>query len=264
MAQLFKYILSVFVLLVSLSLSAQTTINNDSKPIVNSGVVKKGTKHKVLIIPFEPRMYMSHIDHKINAETKWSQKKIKEAIRFGLDEELYKCIKKKQEVMSFLDDSVKYKKELFKTYSAIQYKYDKIPDQNKYTAPKTEKEIKAIQKGQIVADSDNEGKFMNVKVKDNTLLGTFTSKYKTDVFLFINQIDITSSEVPGALNNSVIRTITVHYTIFSANGKEINSGISSVNFPPTVNHPDKIASDYLSKIAQEIVVRLEKSLTLPN
>lgn len=110
---------------------AQTTISNGSKPNLSNEPVKKGTKHKVLIVPFEPRMYMSQIDHKINAETKWDQKKIKQAIRFGLDEELYKCIKKKQEVISFLDDTIKYKKDFFKTYSAIQFKYDKIPDQKK-------------------------------------------------------------------------------------------------------------------------------------
>ena len=101
---------------------------------------------------------------------------------------------------------------------------------------------------------------MNVKVKDSTLLTTFTTKYKTDVFLFINQIDIITTDVVGTLVNATQRTITVHYTIFSKTGKEINSGISTVNFPSTVNHPDKIASEYLSKIAAEIVARMEKSV----
>ena len=259
---MFKYILSVFAFLLCFIAQAQTTISNANKPNLSTEVVKKATKHKVLIVPFEPRMYMSQIDHKINEETKWNQKKIREAIRFGLDDELYKCAKKKQEVLSFLDDTVKYKKDLFKTYSVIRYNYEKIPDQNKYEAPKSEKEKQAIQKGQIIADTDNEGKFMNVKVKDSTLLHAFTTKYKTDVFLFINQVDIITSDVVGTLINSTQRTITVHYTIFSASGKEINSGISTVNFPSTVNHPAKIASMYLSKIAEEIVTRMEKSMQL--
>lgn len=255
-----KYILTIVFGLMLSSAFAQTTISNGSKPNLSNEPAKRGTKHKVLIVPFEPRMYMSQIDHKINAETKWDQKKIKQAIRFGLDEELYKCIKKKQEVISFLDDTAKYKKELFKTYSAIQYKYDKIPDQKKYSAPKPEKEKTFVQKGQLMADTDSEGKFMNIKVTDNTLLGAFNAKYKTDVFLFVNQVDITTAEIPGALSSTAQRTITVHYTIFTATGKEINSGISSVNFPSTVNHPDKIASSYFSKIAEEIFMRMEKSL----
>lgn len=255
-----KFILIIGFGLMLSSAFSQTTISNGSKPNLSNEPVKKGTKHKVLIVPFEPRMYMSQIDHKINAETKWDQKKIKQAVRFGLDEELYKCIKKKQEVISFLDDTAKYKKDLFKTYSAIQFKYDKIPDQKKYVAPKAEKEKTFVQKGQLMADTENEGKFMNVKVNDNSLLNGFNAKYKTDVFLFINQVDITTSEIPGALTNAAQRTITVHYTIFTLAGKEINSGISSINFPSTVNHPDKIASSYFSKIAEEIAMRMEKSL----
>lgn len=258
----FNYILIIGFALMFSSTFSQTTISNGSKPNLSNEPVKEGTKHKVLIVPFEPRMYMSQIDHKINAETKWDQKKIKQAIRFGLDEELYKCIKKKQEVISFLDDTSKYKKDLFKTYSSIQYKYDKIPDQKKYVAPKSEKDKTYVQKGQLIADTDSDGKFMNIKVTDNNLLGSFNAKYKTDVFLFVNQIDITTSEIPGALTNATQRTITVHYTIFTAAGKEINSGISSVNFPSTVNHPDKIASSYFSKIAEEIAMRMEKSLLI--
>ena len=35
------------------------------------------TKHKVMLIPFEPRLYLSEIDYFINADTKLSAKEIK-------------------------------------------------------------------------------------------------------------------------------------------------------------------------------------------
>lgn len=251
---------SLLIFVLSIKIEAQTTYGNDNKTGLSKIPERKLTKHKVLIVPFEPRMYMSQIDHSIHQETKWDQKKIKQSIRFGLDEEIYKCIKKKMEVVSFLDDTAKYKKDLFKTYSTIQYKFDKIPDQVNYQAPKTEKEKKYVQKGQLMADSDNQGKFMNAKIKDNSLLKDFQTHYKTDVFLFINQIDILTSEVPGSLNAHSYRTATVHYTILNADGKELNSGISSADFPTTVNHPDKISSSYFSRIADEIVARMEKYL----
>ena len=239
---------------------AQTTYGNDNKSGLSKIPERKLTKHKVLVVPFEPKMYMSQIDHKINAETKWDQKKIKQSIRFGLDEEIYRSIKKKMEVISFLDDTAKYKKDLYKTYSTVQYKFEKIPDQTNYQAPKNEKEKKYVQKGQLMAETDNQSKFMNAKFKDNTLLKDFQIHYKTDVFLFINQIDILTSEVPGSLNAHSYRTATVHYTILNADGKEINSGISSTDFPTTVNDPDKISSSYFSRIADEIVSRMEKYL----
>ncbi|MGZ3865686.1 MAG: hypothetical protein ACXVNR_04440, partial [Bacteroidia bacterium] len=52
------------------------------------------TKQRIMIIPFEPKMYMSQIDHKINAETKFTQKQIKENFRKGINEELTRALKK--------------------------------------------------------------------------------------------------------------------------------------------------------------------------
>lgn len=248
---------AVFILGIRLSF-AQTTISNSSTPnLSNTG--SASSKHKVLIVPFEPRMYMSQIDHKINAETKWNQKKIKESFRFGLDDELYKSIKKKMDVMSFLDDTSKYKKDIVKTYESINFSFDKIPDQTKYQAPKKEKEKPGIQKGQLVAETESNGKFMNVKLKDKNLLGSLNTKYKADVFLFINQLDITTELPTDGLSNDPVRTLTVHYTIFTTDGKEINSGISKTTFPADINNPSKISGSYLSKIADEITMRMEKA-----
>lgn len=254
-----NFILPVFFLaLAGSSVFSQTTISNSGKPNLSEETSIRSTKHKLLIIPFEPRMYMSQIDHKINEETKWNQRKIKESFRFGLDEELYKSIKKRMDVMSLLDDTVKYKKDLIATYQKLGYKFDKIPDQTKYQAPKSEKEQKYLQKGQLIADSDVDGKFMNAQLKDKALLPGFNSKYKTDLFLFINQLDITTSTI--GLSNKSVRTATVHYTVFTKDGKEINSGISTVSFPYDVNNPGKISGKYLSKIADEIALRIEKAL----
>ncbi len=258
-----KHILCVAFSLCVMFSFAQTTISNSSEPNLSGSAYNANSKHKVLIVPFEPRMYMSQIDHKINAETKWNQKKIKESFRFGLDDELYKSIKKKMEVISFLDDTSKYKNDLIKTYEKLSYSFDKIPDQTKYQAPKKEKEKTGIQKGQLVAETDANGKFMNAKIKDKTLFSSLNSKYKTDLFLFINQLDITTEIPSNGLSNDPIRTLTVHYTIFTTDGKEINSGISKTTFPADVNNPSKISGAYLSKISDEIVMRMEKAATAP-
>jgi hypothetical protein len=241
--------------------SAQTTISNSTKePVLSNEPARKATAHKVLIVPFESRMYMSQIDHKINEETKWSQQKIRENLRFGLDEELYKSLKKKMQVMSFLDDTVKYKKDLNTTYSKLGYKFVKVPNQAKYAAPKNEKDPNYVQKGQLAAETDTENKFMNAEVHDKTLLPGFNTKYKTDLFLFINQLDIVSEVATVGLTTKSSRTLTVHYTVFTMDGKEINSGISKTDLPGDVNNPSKIASKYFSKIADEIAARIEKAV----
>lgn len=109
-------------------------------------------KLKVMIIPFEPKMYMSQIDHKINAETKLTQKQIKEVFRKGINDELSGVLKKNFEVLDLLKDTTKYKKDLFAIYKSLTYSYDKVPDQNNYKALVTEKDKKnqTIKNGQLI------------------------------------------------------------------------------------------------------------------
>lgn len=241
---------------------AQTTIGNTPRPEVaeKPSVLATGKKHKVMLIPFEKKMYMSRIDQRINAETKWDQNKIRESFRRGVDDELYKKLKPKFEVLSLLDDTIKYKKDIAGIYQYLSYKYDKVPNQQHYVAPKTEKEKQQIKKGQIMTESVSGDHFMNAKITSPALIPTLYAKYKTDIFLFVNQVDILSSTAGLAdAGSSNMRTITLHYTAFTVDAKEINSGTCSIKFPAELNNPSKIISGYLSKIAEEIAKRVEKA-----
>lgn len=230
--------------------------------IPNTSVAQEKEKHKVLIVPFEPKLYMSQIDHKFNAETKMSQKQIKEIFRRGVNKELESALKKNYEVLDLLKDTVKYKKDLLAVYKNLSYTYDKVPDQSNYKAPNSGKEkTESIKKGQLVVDTDPNARFMNAKILNPNMIPGLFSKYKTDLFLFVNQLDIFSTTVAtgetGALTE---RMITVHYTIYTVAAKEIQSGVCSVKFPGDVNVPSKIVSSYLGKIATEITRRLGAAL----
>ncbi|HXD92699.1 MAG TPA: hypothetical protein VNX01_05760, partial [Bacteroidia bacterium] len=184
-------------------------------------------KHKIMVIPFEPKLYMSQIDHKINAETKLSQKEIKEAFRKGINAELAKALKQKYEVLDLLKDTAKYKKDVLAIYKSITFEYEKVPDQSNYKAPVEEKGKKSsvITNGQILAESNADARFMNAKVTSPALIPGLYAKHKTDLFLFINQLDIISNQLAaGDIGTSAERIITLHYTVFTVDAKEINSG----------------------------------------
>ena len=55
------------------------------------------------------------------------------------------------------------------------------------------------------------------------------------------------------------RKISVHYTIYTYDAKEVNSGLAEVLMPLDVNNPAKISSNYFSQIADILVARLQKS-----
>ncbi len=223
-------------------------------------------KHKIMLIPFEPHLYNSEIDFYINKETKLNAKQIKFAFRDGVNEALYKALKLQYGVVDLMDDTVKTKKDLESIYQNLGYEYQKIPDQTNYTPPKKEKDDPKIEKGQIVVETNADARFMNAKVKNATLVPYLYGKYKSDIFIFINQLDIkaSGSNGPAELGTSTgNRKIVVHYTVYTFDAKEINSGIAEEQFPSTINNPTKIVGTYFSKIAQTITQRINLALAPP-
>ncbi len=237
-----------------------TTAVNKKTELSNS--TSNSKKKKIMLVPFERKMYMSQIDHKINAETKLTQRQIMWQFRDGVDEQLYKKLKTKFEVISLISDTIKYAKDIAQIYQYTTHAYEKVPNQDKYRAPEKVKPPTTIKNGQLIMSSNAEDRFMNAKVSNPTLIPNLYAKYKTEIFVFINQVDIISgqttlSEDPGVVGS---RTLTIHYTVYTVDAKELNSGICTVLFPPNVNTTDKIIGNYVSIIASEIASRIEKSL----
>lgn len=255
--QLFFYLLS-FTLYLNLK-AQDKTISGAEKPVNTISL----TKNKIMLVPFENRMYMSEIDMAINKETKLSAKQIKNAMRDGVNEQLYKKLKAKMQVIDLLEDTVKTKKDLAGIYKHLSYDYQKVPNQEAYKAPTKEKDEKKIQKGQLAVEVNNDARFMNAKIKDASLVPYLYGKYNTNLFLFINELDIKSiPPTDGTFTNELNRKISVHYTIYTYDAKEINSGLAEVAMPANVNNPSKISNTYFSQIADILVTRLQKVLAV--
>lgn len=223
--------------------------------------------HKVMLIPFESRLYMSEVDQSINAETKLTAKEIKYKFRDGLNEQLYKAFKtNKFNVVDLMEDTAKYRKDLNGIYQYLTYEFQKIPNQENYQPPKKEKEKKAIEKGQLNVESNSDARFMNAKITDAKVVPILYGKYKTDLFVFINQLDIKASGSKGPAElgeGNGNRKITVHYTVYTYDAKEINSGVAEEEFAIDLNNPKKIIDKHFSKIASTIVQRVNKGLATP-
>lgn len=256
-----KYLITVVMCLsVEFSFSQDKTIHTDKdKPLSNREQV---AKHKIMVIPFENRLYLSEIDHLINKETKLSAKQIKQTFRDGLDDQLYKKLKSRMGVISLLDDTTKTKKDLEKIYQYLGYDYLKVPDQTNYKPPVKEKEKKAIEKGQLVVETNSDARFMNAKITNASLVPYLYSKYKSDLFIFINELEIKAAPAANAfdMNTNAPRKIIVHYTVYTFDAKEINSGIAETSFPANINNPTKIINAYFSVIAETIAQRIERAL----
>lgn len=259
-----KQITTYFLVLISYCLCIDARAQDKT---ISTGSVSTtsaiNTKHKIMIIPFENKMYLSEIDFMINKETKMNAKQIKAAMRDGINEQLYKKLKPKMPVVDLLEDTVKTKADLANIYQYLAYQYQKIPNQENYKPPVKEKEEKTIDKGQIVVESNSDARFMNAKLKNATLVPYLSGKYKTDIFLFINELDIKSA-VPasGDITLKPNRKIVMHYTVYTVDAKEINSGVAEVDLPANVNNPTKIINTYFAQLADIVSTRIQKALTV--
>ena len=258
----FKYTMRSIFCLVSfflyLNLEAQDkTINSGNKPAASA----VSSKHKIMLIPFENRMYLSEIDFMINKESKLNAKQIKATMRDGLNEQFYKRLKSKLPVVDLLDDTTKTKKDLENVYQYLSYQYLKVPNQDNYKPPVKEKEEKTIHNGQLTVESNSDARFMNAWIKSPPVVPYLSGKYKTDLFLFLNELDIKAlNGIPGDLNTNPARKIILHYTVYTLDAKEINSGIAEVSLPSNVNNPTKIINTYFAQLADIVAARIDKAL----
>jgi hypothetical protein len=254
-----KIIISLMAIFPMMLLAQNTTISRKSNEDRELSAA-----HKAMIIPFEPKLYMSEIDQAINRETKLSAKEIKFKFRNGLNEEIYKAFKtSKYNVLDLMEDTAKYRKDIENIYQYLSYDYQKVPNQENYKAPEKEKTEKKINKGQLVVETNSDARFMNAKITNAKLVPTLYNNYKTDLFVFINELELKaagSGNYDAYSVENAKRQIIVHYTIFTYDGKEINSGIASEEFDSELNNPKKIIEKHFAAIAATIVARLDKQL----
>jgi hypothetical protein len=254
------FLVSLAFIILSINLAGQNpTLNQKNKPEREASSL-----HKIMLIPFEPKLYMSEIDRAINAETKLSSREIRYKFRDGLNEQLYKAFKTaKYNVVDLMDDTVKYKRDTEGIYQYLSYEYLKVPDQDNYKAPQKEKEKPKIEKGQLNVETDGESRFMEARLTSPKVVPMLYGKYKTDLFIFINQLDLkaSGSKDPTEMGaGSVNRKIIVHYTVYTFDAKKINSGIAEEEFDAELNNPKKIIDKHFSKIAAIILQRVNKGL----
>lgn len=232
-------------------------------------------KDKVVIVPFEPRMYISDINRSLATENNMSSKQIAAKFRAALDQNIFLALKTYHNPFSFYTiDEKEAIKELSYIYNSIGYKYEVMPQEeiveketlgkkflNKIKKKEEEEPqpIEAkIHNGEIVSQVDNREKYMKTNLSNNNLLATLNKKYQAKHYLFINQLDIKRGADVNyqATENAYKREIKVHYTIFDANAEVVSSGAVKSLFATSQNNMDKIIKTQIPLIAQNIAQKL--------
>lgn len=238
-----------FILISAFSLNAQEGVRNPA--------AKKEITGKIMVVPFEPQMYMGDIGEKIYIESKWNFRQLAEYFRHQLDNQLkLKLQSVVSPVVSFYSDSARTTKDLEYIYKSTSLSFDPV---DKPVAPTaTTKKANNIKNGQLAVEISNEKKFTNTKFSNNDLIPFLSKKYKSEYFVFINELDIkTVMESYDLATDSYQREVTVHYTIVDDMSKLISAGAATYRFSSRINDPKKIASLTFSPIASYIAAKFD-------
>lgn len=272
----------LFVAISTINTYAQNNTMGSAVTAENNG------KSKVLIIPFEPKLYISDIDNQLAKENEMNFQDIKAKFRAALDQNIFISLKEYYSPLSFYmipeQDAIK---ELSYIYNSIGYKYEVMPEEEvveKESAGKklmgkfkkskrsgdpeldsgTEEEYEEakIQNGQIVSQVDNREKYMQTSISNDNLIPTLNQQYQARYYLFVNELDIkraVDEQQNGGLKENYQREIKVHYTIFDHQENRVSSGAIKALFDSRENDVEKIIKTQFALISNKLVEKLTLS-----
>ena len=250
-----KHTLLLVVTFITIAAFAQDGTRNTKE------VTLPDTVGKVMLVPFEPTMYMSEIDQKINKETNWNFNQIREYFRHQLNTQIQFKLSTLTPVISFYKDSANRAKDLSYVYQSTTVSYDLV-EPKKDTKKTKEKPKNGIQGGQLVVKISEEKKFMNKKIIDPDLMGYLNKQYKAKYLIFVNELDIKNDMTTYDIaSDTYQRIVTVHYTIKDIYSKTIAAGIVTSTFSSKINTPKKIVSQCFTDISTKIATIFSTSLT---
>jgi hypothetical protein len=228
---------------------------------------------KLMIIPFEPKMYRSEVDRQIGEHDGINFQEVRGYFRLGLDNAMYLATKKEYDVVRMHDDKADINRDLNFIYKSIAYQYKEVPrpEEKKKTIDKVADKLKKkeekeepgtrVENGQLktVKEEVPLEKFMTTEIINPGLFPYLKEKYSAGLFLFINQLDIKPEaglDYRDYESENYRREIKVHYTIFDAKGNKLSEGIAINYFSSKTNSIKKIISGYFPELGTDIAFKL--------
>ncbi|HSY77556.1 MAG TPA: hypothetical protein VK890_11900 [Bacteroidia bacterium] len=213
--------------------------------------------HKILLIPFEPKMLMSEIGKEVNAKTHLTYAGITQEMRKELDLAMFGALRRSCVTVSLLDGKQKSDSTLAYIYGSTSYSYDIVPGTTPDAGSKDKTTAKGqyIKNGQLEVPVDYSQRFMNVSILNPKLLTDLSTQYHTDTYVFINELDIKNvdNNSTNLSDETYRREVTVHYSVVDNTGHYISKGVATTYFPYSENDPKEIGEKYFSLVGRLIL-----------
>lgn len=233
-------------------------------------------KVDIMVIPANYKLYNSFFDRQMIDENQISFEKLRDTILLSLAREVAvafadsvpsgvipECYSPYREDMDFVYESMEYKYEILPEPKSKESTLDKWTKKIKKKDPKPEpRKGTYMENGQIVSNPETRPQYTNAHVLNSDFLYLLNKRYNANTFVFINQYEMV---IPQNINQLDIqsdnypRIIKVHYTITDVNGKEITSGMTTLNSSSFDNKLDYLIGTSFLQIGNQIMMDLGKN-----
>lgn len=215
--------------------------------------------NKLMIIPYESRLYRSDIDRAIARKGNMSYFQVRDSIRYGLHSALHAETEMNFGAVSMLSSGDASKiQDLKYIYNSIGYEH------------RAEKRAagKQVNMGQVSGGGSKNIKptqmQMDLRVFNPGLFAHLSDRYDASVFLFVTEFSIDPE--PGLTqydlsHNLYYREARLNYSIYNLEGKNIKSGVETIMIPPTVNELKDLFKEYFPNMAKAVVAQIPKRAT---
>lgn len=234
-------------------------------------------KKKVLIIPFDNKMYMSEIDQEIAEQNQLNFNQIRHKFRKSLNDQIFLSLNSEFKAFSMLNEDKDVQEDLTSIYYSIGYRYEVLPKveeekdakqdglpkilgKKKGDAKKSEGK-NGIRKGELISAPNNEERYMGTVISNQSILGHLSKKYGAEILIFINQIDVkryAGADTYDLAGDDYKREIKVHYTIMDNTGKQIDSGAAFAYFSSKENDIFEIINATYPELIKKLISSIKK------
>ncbi|CAN5488382.1 hypothetical protein BH11BAC2_BH11BAC2_01620 [soil metagenome] len=221
--------------------------------------------HRVLIMPFNPDMYLSDSEQDIISATRKSPNVYRENFRKVLSLKIAAELETIIPCISLVQDSGKQAKEdIMRFYGQSGYVY-KNPVGSKAVRPddpsKKEKKTPDLNNqhsAPTYLTTKGDTKFMDAEIGDSVETSAIAHRYDADLILSINQFEIKTNynSCIDIANKVYRRELIIHYSLMTPSGKLLVGNYAIAFFPSNTNRDVDIMEKTFPDIAQWIKEQL--------
>jgi len=242
-----------FFFLISLSVITSPAFAGEEDSL---SIIPEQRQLSFLIVPYKPMMHLSDADNDLARYSEMNQQEVRNQLRLGLLKNLNTKLVMEYEVKIPDQDFVESDdRDLELIYNSLAFGEDTVFPLKANSKKDSMHWKKKIFKAETPTKKTIDKTYINVDFYDQHLLSDLATKYRSDYFIFLNELDI-KTNFADCLDLALKiyqRELKVHYSVFDRTGKQVFGDVAVVNFPSNSNDVDEIIASNFPGISDHII-----------